>query len=65
MSPVLFPALLGENKNDHGDFTLPYMKTSNTELARFAEITDEMANVVTTVTESVSVHPYVGDELYV
>ena len=38
--PLQVPALLGEPEDDSGDFQIPYMKGTNTELDRFDEITN-------------------------
>ena len=35
--PASIPALLGQGRNDSGDYTLPYMKTANTELVRLRD----------------------------
>lgn len=39
MSFFEFPALRGEGKDDDGDYSIPYLKTSATERDRFGEIT--------------------------
>ena len=38
--PLQVPALLGKPEDDSGDFQIPYMKGTNTELDRFDEITN-------------------------
>jgi len=38
MSPLEIPALTGQDKNDSGDYTLPYLKTQNTELDRLGNV---------------------------
>jgi hypothetical protein len=38
--PLRTPALLGNPQDDAGDYAIPYMKGTNTELARFEQITN-------------------------
>jgi hypothetical protein len=37
LEPLEIPALLGENRDDDGDWTIPYMGVNNTELQRLQE----------------------------
>jgi len=43
LTPLAIPALKGETRDDSGDYTLPYMKSTNTELVRLREA---MASVI-------------------
>jgi len=45
-SPLLVPALEGKYQDDSGDYQIPYMKISNTELDRFAQVSEEIAEVM-------------------
>ena len=38
--PHAFPALLGEAKNDNGDYSIPYMSSNVTELVRLGKVAD-------------------------
>jgi len=38
--PLRTPALLGNPQDDAGDYAIPYMKGTNTELARFEQVTN-------------------------
>lgn len=66
VTPLFIPALLGNARDDDGDYTLPYMKASNTELTRLREamgavyeilMTDGQAGVATHTPEWLSVYP--------
>jgi hypothetical protein len=46
-NPFQFPALQGLEQDDDGDYALPYLKTGNTELDRFAEATVEASSLIT------------------
>ena len=46
--PFQFPALLGEPTNDSGDYTVPYLATTNTELDRLGSVQASFTSVVQT-----------------
>ena len=46
VTPTFIPALLGQSKNDSGDYTLPYMKATNTELMRLREAQAEVIRIL-------------------
>jgi len=48
------PALLGEDKNDSGDYTLPYLRTTNTELDRFRQLSDLITEILTAKSPSIN-----------
>ena len=53
LEPLKIPALLGSDKNDDGDYTLPYMRTTNTELDRFRQLSTAITWVVTTQAKNI------------
>lgn len=48
-NPYQFPALQGLERDDDGDFQIPFLKTANTELDRFGEASAGLALVMTSV----------------
>ena len=48
-NPLRVPALNGADKDDSGDYQIPYLRSTNTELDRFDELSGTMAAVVMTV----------------
>lgn len=48
VTPLFIPALLGNARDDDGDFTLPYMKASNTELTRLREAMGSVYDILMT-----------------
>ena len=46
-TPARVPALLGLDKLDSGDYGFPFLRSRNTELERFGQITNAMAEVLT------------------
>jgi hypothetical protein len=46
MKPHKFPALLGESTNDSGDFSIPYLTTTNTELDRLGQVSSTFVDLV-------------------
>ena len=48
VTPLSIPALLGGERNDAGDYTLPYMKASNTELTRLREAMGSVYDILMT-----------------
>lgn len=64
-NPLEIPALSGDIRDDDGDYQIPYLTTSNTELDRFSEASAGVALVVTTTDPSGNyVYPdeVVGDD---
>ena len=47
-SPFIFPALQGQDKNDSGDYTLPYLVTTDTELDRLGLVQSTFTTIVET-----------------
>ena len=47
-NPYEFPALQGLVQDDSGDYQIPYMKAGNTELDRFAELSNLLPKIITT-----------------
>jgi hypothetical protein len=47
-SPFIFPALQGQDKNDSGDYTLPYLATTDTELDRLGRVQATFTTIVET-----------------
>ena len=45
-SPLQFPAMKGERTNDSGDFGIPYLNTTNTELDRLAKASASFSSIV-------------------
>jgi len=45
-NPLELPALRGEAKDDSGDYQIPYIRTTNTELDRFAQVFTGMTNLM-------------------
>ena len=52
MSFLEIPALKGEPKNDHGDYSIPYLRTELTERDRFGEISRLSSSIMTTISPS-------------
>lgn len=46
-NPLSIPALVGLNQDDSGDYQLPYVKTANTELERFDQISVTTSRLMT------------------
>lgn len=46
VSPTQFPAMKGERTNDSGDFGIPYLSTTNTELDRLAKASAAFSAIV-------------------
>lgn len=59
-SPHKFPALLGEDKNDDGDYAIPYLSTTNTELDRLLEASAAMEGLVYLDTTAVPTHAWLS-----
>lgn len=55
--PLLIPALRGEDRDDSGDFQIPYMRTTATELDRFDEIGIVLSGVMATDPVTGAVYP--------
>lgn len=55
--PLNTPALLGQAFDDSGDIQIPYMKTTNTELDRFDEITNLLGPLMAVVPSGGGVYP--------
>ena len=53
LMPLAFPAMRGEQTNDSGDYTIPYLSVSNTELDRLGAA----ASAFTSITETDSPVP--------
>ena len=49
-NPLELPCLLGEFKDDTGDYQIPYLKGTNTELQRFTQIAVSLPGIVADVT---------------
>ena len=70
ISPIKIPALSGQDKNDDGEYTIPYLATTNTELDRFGEIPGQLAKIIETKSADATQYVYpdeiLGDdgELY-
>ena len=47
LAPLDFPALQGQSTLDSGDYSFPFLRANSTELVRFGQITDAMADVMT------------------
>ena len=47
-NPLRIPALDGLERDDTGDYAIPYLRTGNTELDRFGEASSGLAKVMTT-----------------
>jgi hypothetical protein len=59
-SPHAFPALLGEDKNDSGDHTIPYLGTRNTELERL----QDAARAIPALFEDTTYVPLPGEQVW-
>lgn len=51
-NPLQFPALKGETVDDSGDYAVPYIRTGNTEIERFEEISSVVAKAISARTAS-------------
>lgn len=56
-NPLLIPALSGEQANDSGDISIPYMKTGMTEYERFDQAQTDLAAVMKTESGGAYVYP--------
>ena len=48
--PHTFPALLGQTTNDSGDYAIPYLAVTNTELTRLGDVAGTFTSIVQTDT---------------
>lgn len=62
-NPLVFPALTGGTTNDFGDYSIPYLRTGNTEIERFSEITVNMAAAMTARTATFPTLAVYPDEI--
>ncbi len=63
-NPLLVPALEGDAQDDSGDYQIPYLMSSNTEMDRFAEASVGLSNVYAVDDLGHSMYPneIVGDD---
>ena len=59
-NPLLIPALEGKVQDDSGDYQIPYLRSANTEMDRFAEASIGLSNVYA---EDDLIHSIYPDEI--
>ena len=62
-NPLNIPALQGQSKDDYGDYTLPYLSASNTELDRFSGIENGMKSLLETKSVDNTLYVYPNEIL--
>ena len=51
-NPLQIPALRGKTQNDSGDYSIPYLSSSNTEMDRFSQASAGLSLVLSTIDPS-------------
>lgn len=63
VKPVEIPALTGGDKDDDGDYAIPYLGTRNTELDRLGEIPGQLAIIIETESADTTEYVYPDEVL--